>query len=151
MKKFAFLLLLITFHLNAEPLYFGESVDENKLVAISSILSSPETFVGETVTIQGTIVGVCSRRGCWVDLASDARFEKLRLKVRDGDMVFPMSAKGRQALATGVVTSIELTLEQTQSYLASIAKRNEESFDPSSVEKPMSIYQVQPVGVKILD
>lgn len=151
MKHIVLFLLALAFNANAEPLLFGESVDESKLIAISSIMSTPEEFVGKTVTIEGTIVGVCSHRGCWVDIASDARFEKIRLKVRDGDMVFPMHTKGRQALATGKVTAISLSLEQTKRYLASLAKRNDEPFDQSSIANPLSIYQVEPIGVKILD
>ena len=151
MKYLLIAAALLSFNLSAEPLLFGQPVDESQQIAISTIMASPEEFVGKTVTVEGAIVGVCSRRGCWVELASDARFEKIRLKVRDGDMVFPMHAKGRKAIATGNVFAIELSLKQTRGYLASLAKRDGEEFDPESVSEPMSIYQVEPIGVKILD
>lgn len=151
MKYLLIAAAFFSFSLSADPLLFGEPVDESQQIAISTIMASPDDYVGKTVTIEGAIVGVCSRRGCWVELASDARFEKIRLKVRDGDMVFPMHAKGRKAIATGKVFAIELSLNQTRSYLASLAKRDGEEFDPESVSEPMSIYQVEPIGVKILD
>ena len=97
------------------------------------------------------IVGVCSKRGCWVELASDAKFEKLRIKVRDGDMVFPMTAKGKQAFATGTLTEIKLDLEQTRRYKMSLAKRNGDTLKVDDITEPMAIYQLSPIGVKILD
>jgi len=66
-------------------------------------------------------------------------------------MVFPLTTKGRQALATGKLKEIALSLEQTQQHKALLAKRKGESFDIASVTKPMSIYQLVPIGVKILD
>lgn len=135
----------------AKELYFGNKVDESKLVKISAILANPNQFLDKTVTVSGTVVGVCSKRGCWADLASDARFEKLRIKVRDGDMVFPMAAKGRTALATGELKAIELDLAQTKRYKAYLAKRNGEELDPSTVTTAMTIYQLAPNGVKVLE
>ena len=136
---------------NAKELTFGDVVNEKDTMKISTLLASPQNYVDKKVTVAGTIVGVCEKRGCWMNLASDARFEKLRIKVRDGDMVFPMSAKGRQALATGYLKEIKLSLEQTQRYKASLAKRAGEAFDLASVTSGMSLYQVSPIGVKILD
>ena len=149
----ATILLAIVFvsTVNAKALVFGEAVNEKDTMEISTLLASPQNYVDKRVTVAGTIVGVCEKRGCWMNLASDARFEKLRIKVRDGDMVFPMSAKGRQALATGYLKEIRLSLEQTQRYKASLAKRAGKTFDLASVTSGMSLYQMSPIGVKILD
>jgi len=136
---------------SAEELLFGEAVNEKVKVNISTLLANPEQYLDKEVTIAGTIVGVCSHRGCWVDIASDAKYEKLRIKVRDGDMVFPLHAKGRQALATGKLTAIELSLEQTKKYKTHLAKRRGETIEPESISETMSIYQLSPIGVKVLD
>lgn len=141
----------IAISVNAKELTFGEPVNAKETMKISKLLASPQDYLDKKVTVAGTIVGVCQKRGCWMNLASDARFEKLRIKVRDGDMVFPMSAKGRQALATGYLKEIKLSLEQTQRYKAALAKRAGKNFDLASVTSGMSIYQVSPIGVKILD
>ena len=135
----------------ASTLHFGDNVDADNIIPISTLLAKPEQYLDKEVTIEGTIVGVCAKRGCWVDIASDARFQKLRLKVRDGDMVFPMHAKGRKAIATGKMYAIHLSKDQTQKYLASLAKRNGEEFDPASVTQGMAIYQVEPTGVDVLE
>jgi len=135
----------------AEELSFGKAVNEAVKVNISTLLASPEQYLEKEITISGTIVGVCSHRGCWVDIASDAKFEKLRIKVRDGEMVFPIHVKGRQALATGKLTAIELNLEQTKKHKTELAKRRGEKIEPESINETMSIYQLTPVGIKVLD
>jgi len=154
MKKillFVGVLLTTSLAAYAEELTFGETINDNAQIKISTMLASPENYLDKQVTVAGMIVGVCSRRGCWMELASDAKFEKLRIKVRDGDMVFPLRAKGRQALATGTLTGIELSLKQTKQHKAQIAKRRGETFDETSITEPMSIYQLSPIGVKVLD
>lgn len=143
--------VMFTFNSYAEDLTFGEPVNEAEIVKISTILKSPAQYLDKPVTIEGTIVGVCAKRGCWVDIASDARFEKLRIKVRDGDMVFPMTAKGSKAISTGMLTEIKLDLAHTRQYKAHLAKRLGEELDVETITEPMSLYQLSPTGVKILD
>ena len=146
-----FITLIISTSVFAEELLFGQAVNEEVKVSISTLLANAEKYADKEVTISGTIVGVCSHRGCWVDIASDAKFEKLRIKVRDGDMVFPLLAKGRQALATGTLQAIELSLEQTKQYKATLAKRRGEKIVTEDITVAMSIYQLSPIGVKVLD
>lgn len=144
-------LLSVSSIVSAKELTFGDKVDVNKTMKISTLLASPSDYLNKKITVAGTIVGVCEKRGCWMNIASDAKFEKLRIKVRDGDMVFPMSAKGREAIAAGYLKEIKLDVKQTKRYKASLAKRLGEEFDDTSVTAGMSIYQVSPTGVTILD
>jgi hypothetical protein len=46
---------------------------------------------------------------------------------------------------------IELSLEQTKKYKESLAKRRGETIDSNNITTAMSIYQLSPVGVKVLD
>ena len=146
-----FILLSTSTFISAKEITFGETVDAKNTMKISTLLASPNDYLDKKITVAGTIIGVCQKRGCWMSLASDAKFEKLRLKVRDGDMVFPMTAKGRKALATGFLTEIKLNVAQTRRYKASLAKRSGEKFELGSVTTGMSLYQVSPTGGRILD
>ena len=148
---YGILIIFLSLNIQAKEYQFGEEVDEAQLVTISKILSQPEAFLEQPVTISGTVIGVCEKRGCWMELASDVRYEKLRIKVRDGDMVFPVSTKGSKAIATGLLSAINLDLEQSKRYLAMLAKRKQQEFDPASVTEALTLYQLVPTGVKILD
>ncbi len=121
----------------------------DKLVPISTVLASPNNYLEKEITVAGTIVSVCSKRGCWMKLASDKKFQTMRIKVRDGDMVFPFNAKGQTAYATGILKPIELTKEKAIAYLSHLAQEAKEKFDPESVTGGMTIYQLSPNGVTI--
>lgn len=130
---------------------FGLPIDNSTLIKISTLMANPDNFLDEQVTIEGTVVGVCAKRGCWITIASDKRFENLQIKVNDGDMVFPMAAKGSKAIATGKLNKIQLNLTRTKALLAHRAQQSGNKFDESSVTTPMAIYQLIPSGVKIIE
>lgn len=87
----------------AEPVRFGSDVQQEKLVALSSILAAPEQYLEQEVTVEGTIAAVCEKMHCWMRFETTEQQPSFRIKVRDGDMVFPLSAKGKTAYATGTL------------------------------------------------
>lgn len=91
---------------------YGEKLSDAEVIEISTLMETPEDYVGKTVKVEGRITGVCAHRGCWIEIAGDEDYESLRFKVDDGVMVFPAEAMGHVATAEGVFTKIELTPEQ---------------------------------------
>ncbi|MCC5852929.1 MAG: DUF4920 domain-containing protein [Alkalimonas sp.] len=87
----------------AEPVQFGSDVQQDKLVALTTILATPEQYLQQEVTVQGTIAAVCEKMHCWMRFETTEHQPAFRIKVRDGDMVFPLSAKGKTAYATGIL------------------------------------------------
>ncbi|BDF93501.1 hypothetical protein KAN5_03390 [Pseudoalteromonas sp. KAN5] len=130
---------------------FGKPVDNTNRLKISTIMAAPDNYLDQPITIEGTVVGVCAKRGCWMTIASDKRFENLQIKVNDGDMVFPMTAKGSKAIATGKLNKIQLNLDRTKALLAHRAQQAGNEFDENTVTEPMAIYQLVPTGVEILE
>lgn len=128
---------------------FGVGADKAKAVAMSEIMRTPDLYVNKEITVAGTIVDVCAKRGCWMKLTTDYKGEKLRIKVNDGEMVFPLESRGKKAVAKGTFKKHVLTLEQTKAYLQDLAEDNGQKFDPSAVKEAMIIYQVNAVGVII--
>jgi hypothetical protein len=82
---------------------YGDEITLKEKTSISAILENPGEYEGKKVLVEGTVVGVCEKRGCWIDLSSDKEFEQIRIKVNDGEIVFPMEAKGKKALVEGEV------------------------------------------------
>lgn len=130
---------------------YGAGVKLVDATSISAILATPEPFAGKTVRVEGMIADVCPKRGCWMELAGDVAGDKLRFKVEDGAMVFPMDAKGKYAVAEGVVAITELTLEQTREYAEHQAKEYGKPYDPASITKPSRIVRLDGVGALIRD
>lgn len=82
---------------------FGDAVNKLQVTAVASILAKPAAYLEQQVTVVGEVTGVCSKQHCWMTLATAENEPRFRIKVRDGEMVFPLSAKGKTAYATGVV------------------------------------------------
>jgi len=127
----------------------GKDITLKEKTKVSSILADPKKFVGKKVLIEGTILDVCSKRGCWMEIASDKQFQKIKVKVKDGEIVFPMEAKGKKALVEGEVYEINLTKEQALKQAEHEAEEHGTKFDPSSVKGPVTYYQIKGLGAEI--
>ena len=58
--------------------------------------------------VEGVVTDVCTMMGCWMGLApTDApKGQAILIKVDDGVIVFPTSARGKRATAQGVVERV---------------------------------------------
>ena len=128
---------------------YGKGVTLTDTVKISELLETPQKYVGKKVLVTGKIVDVCPKRGCWIELASDKKFQTIRIKVKDGEIVFPLSAKGKTAVAEGTLQAIELTKEQAIRYFKHHAEEKGEEFDPNTITGPVTIYQIRGSGAII--
>jgi hypothetical protein len=82
------------------------------------------------------ITDVCPKRGCWFDMAGGGPGKKMKFKVTDGEMVFPVDAKGRYAVAEGVVTLRERSIEESKEYAEYQKKEYGIPYDPATITKP---------------
>ena len=130
---------------------YGSEITLEEKTNISDILNSPEEYLDKNVLVEGEVLDVCKMMGCWMELKSDVEGEKIKVKVKDGDIIFPVEAKGQTALVEGTVYKIELTQEEAAEYLEHIAEEQNEEFDSSTVTGPMTIYQIKGLGAEIYD
>ena len=128
---------------------YGEGVTLKKTTEVSELIDNPEKYVGKKVQISGTVVSVCEHRGCWIDIAGKRPYEKMRIKVDDGVIVFPMTAKGKVAVADGVFEEIKLSKEQAIELKKHQAQEHGEEFDPSTVKGPLTTYRIKGSGAVI--
>jgi hypothetical protein len=130
---------------------YGAGVKLAESTAMADILKDPAAYQGKTVRIEGMISDVCPKRGCWMELAGDVPGQKLRFKVEDGDMVFPLEAKGQYAVAEGVVAVNELSLEASREYAEYQAKEYGKPYDPASITAPTRIVRLDGIGAVLRD
>lgn len=128
---------------------FGKGITVKETTLISSILDQPKEYVGKQVKVTGLIVDVCAARGCWMYIAGDRSFDKLRVKVVDGEIVFPMEARGRQADVEGIVEIFELTKEEVIEKRMHHASEQGEVFDPASITTGETIVRLRGLGAEI--
>lgn len=129
---------------------YGKGVSGEDTIVVSELLAQPDKYIGKTLRVKGTVVGSCAHRGCWISIASDKEGETVRLKVKDGVIVFPPEIVGETVIAEGVWTANELTLEQTKKVCEANAKEAGESFDPEKVTSCMTMYQLSGTGAVVV-
>ena len=89
---------------DAAAVKYGKGVKAGPVLKISELQARIDELEGKTVRVEGPVVGVCPKRGCCIKLAGDKEFTDVTFKVKDGEMVFPMSVQGRHASATSPST-----------------------------------------------
>jgi hypothetical protein len=78
----------------------GKPLELKETVSIQALMTQPENYAGRLVQVKGKVSAVCQKMGCWMQLAGDGGYS-VRIKVKDGEIVFPKEAVGRMAIAEG--------------------------------------------------
>ncbi len=123
--------------------HLGAEITLTEKTKISEILAYPEAYLDKTVLVEGEVLDVCPMMGCWMELKSDDGEGMIKVKVKDGEIVFPVEAKGSTALVEGKVYKIELTQEKAIQHFEHVAEEKGEEFDPATITGPMTIYQIK--------
>jgi len=148
-KLLVILFLFVTVASYSQSEKYGKEISLKEKTSISKILDKPEDYVSKTVLVEGEILEVCAMAGCWMELKSDAENQKVKIKVKDGDIVFPVEAKGKSALVEGTVYKIELTKEEAIEYYEHVAAEQSTEFDSATVTGPITLYQIKGIGAEI--
>ncbi len=94
-------LLLVASAFAAET-RLGKPVTVEKATPVRELLEHPEAYLGKTVRVDGEITSVCQAMGCWMEVRDDSG-ASIRLKVEDGEIVFPKDGAGRKVAAQGTL------------------------------------------------
>ena len=130
---------------------YGNGVTLTDAISVSELLARADELEGQRVRVEGEILEVCQKMGCWMNLAGDQPDSKIRIKVTDGEIIFPPAAKGRFAVAEGLVKKMALSLEDSRGYLAHEAEEQGREFDPESVKEAITIIRIDGLGAMIRD
>jgi len=96
----------------------GDKVPAGAAVKIGDVLASPQGFDGKTLVVEGDVRRACTRRGCWMELAtaSTAKGAGVRVTFKDYAFFVPTDSAGTHARVQGVVKVAELSAEQAAHY-----------------------------------
>ena len=141
-------LLIPAATLLAADVPLGKPLTLKEPLAIATLMASPDSYVGKMVQVRGKVTEVCEMAGCWMNLV-DPEQREIRVKVKDGEIVFPKTAVGKMAIAEGKLTKIQLTKDQMAARAKHDAEERGKTFDPSSVKRGGTIYQLAGTGAVI--
>ncbi|HRC85124.1 MAG TPA: DUF4920 domain-containing protein [Thermoanaerobaculia bacterium] len=127
---------------------YGAGVTLAESTSLARLMAAPEQFEGKQVRVEGSVLDVCPKKGCWLKLGAEG--SSVRVKVEDDVIVFPRSAKGQKAVVEGTVKIVRLSREEFSAWLAHQAEERGERFDPASVgEGPYRIIEIAGSGARI--
>jgi hypothetical protein len=127
---------------------YGAGVTVAEATPVADILDDPRPWAGKTVRVEGKVREVCRKMGCWMEIVAGERDDALRVKVADGEIVFPVAARGRRAVAQGAVEVSELSSEQHAAWRRHLAE--EQGVEPAPAEPgPHLLVQVRGTGAEI--
>jgi hypothetical protein len=150
MKPVAFVLFMSSTVLLFSETRLGKPLTQPEPLPVSKLLASPDSFLGKTVQVKGKATEVCEMMGCWINIAGE-RNQSVRVKVNDGDIVFPRAAIGKTVVAEGTFTKLELTREQAVARARHEAEEQGRKFNSAAVKAGVTIYQIQGSGAVVLE
>ena len=133
---------LATVVVTAQDTKLGAGVSLTDATPIKALIETPATFVGKTIRVDGVATAVCEEMGCWMAIAptDDPKGGTVRLKVEDGVIKFPVTAKGKQVSAEGVFEEIGTADEHANEAAGEHGKH-----DPKASKK----YQIKATGAVV--
>jgi len=106
----------------AQPMYtsYGEpmKLSDDQAVPVGKVLANPAAYEGKYVRLVGNVNQVCSRKGCWLEMADETSGKPMFVKFTcpvEGRLI-PMAAVGKPVVVEGTVTVKEITEDQARHY-----------------------------------
>ncbi|MFL2994638.1 MAG: DUF4920 domain-containing protein [Candidatus Neomarinimicrobiota bacterium] len=131
---------------------YGNFSSAEKIQNIVDLISNKDVFINKEVKVRGLVNEVCPMRGCWLEVVDENGIDKLRIKVTDGDIVFPLSAKGRNIEAEGQFSILTLNKQQAKNWKKHLAAEKGIEIDTSEIilsQDDYFEYRLNTTGAKI--
>ncbi|MGA9521875.1 MAG: DUF4920 domain-containing protein [Myxococcaceae bacterium] len=94
----------------AAVLVRGEGLNGATKVALAELLRSPDAYAGKTVQVEAKVRKACTKKGCWMELASDDKAGAgVRVTFKDYGFFVPLDSAGSTAKVEGVVKVADLS------------------------------------------
>lgn len=155
------LALLVLGALVAAPAAAGECVKKSygagvtlaDSTPIAALLAAPADYAGKPVRVDGTVAEVCEKAGCWLEVRAGEGDATLRVKVADGEIVFPTSARGRAVTAEGTFETKQLDRAAFVRWAKHLAEEQGRRFDEAAVvgDGPFPFHQIAGRGAEICE
>ena len=118
----------------------------------SYLINSPNKYLGEDVLVTGEIMEVCPMRGCWINVKDPNSDSNIRVKVTDGQIVFPLSSKGRSVNIQGEFSQLNFTEDQAIKWKVHLAEEKGTTLNPDDIiinQSDLVEYRIIGKGAKI--
>jgi len=101
---------------------YGSVIDLKEFKQIKMLIDNADEYLNTDVLISGTILEICPMRGCWINVKDNDSESNIRVKVTDGEIVFPLSSKGKQVDVQGTFIKLIFSEEQAKMWKIHLAE-----------------------------
>ena len=132
---------------------YGISMQKGIPNSISEVLKNPDKYLNKNVLVSGVIDDVCPMRGCWIQISDKSQTGPIRVKVTDGEIVFPLSAKNHIVTVQGTFVRLDLSKDQAINWKVHLAKEKGVELDPNDIvlqKEDYYEYRINCNGAKVL-
>lgn len=93
----------------------GEAIEPRPVVPFATVDAEPSAYFDRTVLVEATVVAVCQKAGCWMQVEDQGRRAMVRWETGcGGKYTFPESAVGRRVLVQGSFYPKEISAEDAE-------------------------------------
>lgn len=141
---------LIGFAQENQPLKgksFGTGVNAGNLVPVSKMESAMGTLKTTEMKVEGQVVDVCKKKGCWMTLKMPSG-EPIRVTFKDYAFFMPMDIVGKKVALDGIAKQQTISVETLRHYAEDAHKPAEEVAKITAPKKELAF---EAKGVVILD
>ncbi|HWR34588.1 MAG TPA: DUF4920 domain-containing protein [Clostridia bacterium] len=128
----------------------GNPLKLKETVSIKKLVVHRDQYAGKDVQVKGKVTEVCQKAGCWM-VVMDDKGNAVKIKVKDGEIVFPKDAAGKMATVEGKFVKTERTREEAIQQAKHEAEEKKLPFDESKAKIETVTYQIQATGAVISD
>lgn len=142
----AFALSLPSVSAAAATRSFGEKISLTTPTKLKSVVAAPAEFEGKDVLVSGSIVRACEKKGCWMEVKTDAN--QMRVTFKDYGFFIPLGSAGKTARMQGRVLQKEISVADQRHYLEDAGAKPAEI---AAVKAPKQELTFVASGVEIVD
>jgi len=131
---------------------FGIEISNTVISPMKELFNNADGYLDKNVLIQGEIVDVCPMRGCWIEVKDFDSEKSIRVKVKDGEIVFPEDSKNKQVLVEGIFSKLIFTEEQAIKWKIHLAEEKGINLKEEDIELDASDlveYRIKGLGAQI--
>ena len=112
---------------------YGNMSKTQKVYGVDKLIDNKNDYMNSIVKVEGVIEEVCPMRGCWLQVSGESQNKKIRFKVKDGDIVFPLSSRGRKVVAEGQFSVLTLNKQQAKNWKKHLAAEKGIDIDTANI------------------
>lgn len=124
----------------------GVSMDLEKAQPVAMLNASFEPNPEELLVVEGAVIDVCSKKGCWMKL-DQGDGESVRVTFKDYALFMPLDLAGSQVVVRGIARKDTVSVDDLRHYAEDSGKSPEEV---AAITEPEIKISFEADGVAIL-